>query len=182
MQPAIITASATITVAVLVFLVNQYSQLRLERRQGYLARVNSQLRDLYGPMFALVDTNERIWEALRANGVPPVSQRDADTCSQGWSAWRDMVLMPTNTHIRDLIIEHADLLLEVDFPAPLRDFCAHVGSCEAILAESAESVPGIGKLPVVHIDHPGSDFVEYVRLSFAQLKGEQQRLLSAQSW
>src|SRR3954452_1704272 len=73
--------------------------------------VNSQLRDLYGPMFALVDTNERIWEALRANGLPPASQRDADTLGQGWSARRDTVLMPANMLIRDLIIEQADLLL-----------------------------------------------------------------------
>lgn len=182
MQPAIITASATITVAVLAFLFNQYSQLRLERRQGHLARVNSQLRDLYGPMFALVDTNERIWQALRANGLPPASQRDADTLGQGWSAWRDAFLMPTNARIRDLIIEHADLLLEADFPAPLRDFCAHVASCEATLAESAGSGRDIGKRPATHIGHPGSDFVQYVRFSFAQLKGEQQRLLSAQSW
>jgi hypothetical protein len=179
MQPAIITASATVIVAVLAFLLNQYSQARMERRQGYLARVNQQLRDLYGPLSALVDVNERIWDALRANGLPPASERNAESFSQGWAVWRDSVLMPTNIRIRDLIVSNADLLVGVDFPAPLRDFCAHVGSYEVTLAEAvtARRRPDVG-IPV-HIGHPGSDFVDYVRDSFLRLKEEQRRLLSA---
>lgn len=180
MPAAIITASATIVVVILAFLFNQYSQTRMERRQGYLARVNSQLRDLYGPLFALVDVNEWIWEALRANGLPPVAERSPETLRRDWASWRDTFLMPTNARMRDLIMQHADLLTEAVFPAVLRDFCAHVGSCE-VLAESGIGIGTGGRAAAltapVHISHPGSEFVDYVRQSFAQLKAEQQRLL-----
>jgi hypothetical protein len=182
MEPAIITAGTTVVVALLAFLFNQYSQLRLERRQGRLARVNNQLRDLYGPLSVLVHTNEWIWRALRANGLPPAAERTAKTLSRDWAAWHDNILMPTNIRIRDLIVEHADLILEVDFPGPLRDFCAHVGSCEAIFAESAAGggASGGARTPV-HIGHPGSEFVNYVHRSVLRLKGEQQRLLASRS-
>lgn len=71
MSAAVITASASILVAVLVFTLNQRAQIRQERRQARLARINSQLRELYGPLNALVDVNERIWEALHDSGLPP---------------------------------------------------------------------------------------------------------------
>jgi hypothetical protein len=180
MQAAIITASATVVVAVLAFLLNLYSQMHLERRQGHLARVNSQLRNLYGPLCALVDVNEWIWEAMRANGLPRISERSAETLERDWAAWRDEFLMPTNIRMRDLIMGHADLLAEAEFPAALRGFCAHVGSCEVILAESASGVPEGGRRAAFHIQHPGSEFVDYVRRSFTQLKAEQQRLLNPQ--
>jgi hypothetical protein len=178
MSAAIIAASATIVVAVLAFIFNQYSQARQERRQGHLARVNRQLRELYGPLFALSDVNERIWEALRADGLPRVSDRTAETFQRDWSKWRDEFLMPTNLRMRDLIVEHADLLAEADFPDALRDFCAHVGSCEVTLAGGAAPRSGEGAPPTVHIEHPGSEFVDYVRGSFARLRAEQHRLLS----
>jgi hypothetical protein len=175
MPAAIITASATIAVAVLAFVFNQYAQTRLERRQGHLARVNSQLRELYGPLFALVDVNERIWDALRASGLPHVSERGPGSFERDWAGWRDAFLMPANIRMRSLIMQHADLLMEADFPAVLRDFCAHVGSCEVLRDDPGA---GAGGHPAaVHIGHPGAEFVDYVRRSFAQLKDEQRHLL-----
>jgi hypothetical protein len=72
---AIITASASILVAVLVFILNLRAQVHQERRQARLARVSSQLRELYGPLNALVDVNERIWEALRESHLPRTDGR-----------------------------------------------------------------------------------------------------------
>ena len=43
MSAAVITASASILVAVLAFVFNQQAQLEQERRQARLARVNLQL-------------------------------------------------------------------------------------------------------------------------------------------
>lgn len=79
--------------------------------------------------------------------------------------------MPTNLRMRELIIKHADLLIEPEFPKPLQDFCAHVTSYEVLLgAEESGERPLIG--------HPGEPYVEYVRTSFTRLKVEQLRLLS----
>lgn len=169
---AIITAGATILVAVLVFILNQRAQVRLERRQASLARVSSQLRELYGPLNALVDVNERIWEALRESRLPPRVERRPDIGTEDWLRWRNHALLPVNRTMRDLIIEHADLLVETDVPQPLRDFCAHVTSLEIVLAAEAD---GIKERAL--IGHPGAAYVTYVRDTFTYLKSEQHHLL-----
>ncbi|WAP57830.1 hypothetical protein [Streptomyces sp. S465] len=172
MTAAIITASASIVVAVLAFLLSQRAQIRQERRQARLARINSQLRDLYGPLNTLVDTNEQIWEALRATILPARDERSPEASTSEWRKWRDQALMPTNRRMRELIIEHADLIIESEVPQPLRDFCAHISSLEVAIFEEAE---GVRRRTL--IEHPGSDFTSYVHTSFVRLKEEQQRLL-----
>jgi hypothetical protein len=169
---AIITASASILVAVLVFILNLRAQVHQERRQARLARVSSQLRELYGPLNALVDVNERIWEALRESHLPPQADRRPEAGTEDWRRWRDHALMPANRRMRDLIIERADLLVETDVPQPLRDFCAHVTSLEIVQAAEEKALK-----ERVLIGHPGAAYVAYVRGAFASLKNEQQHLL-----
>jgi hypothetical protein len=176
MAAAIITASVTVIVAALVFLLNQYAQLRAEQRQSHLARVNSQLRELYGPLYALIDVNEQIWQALRSGGLPEKNERSRDTLATEWRKWLDGALMPANIKMRDLIVANGDLILEESFPEPLRKFCAHVGCCEALLSRTVQS----GIADQVYISHPGAEYVDYIRSSFALLKSEQQRLLGAE--
>jgi hypothetical protein len=176
MAAAVIAASASVIVAVLVFVLNQFAQVRQERRQIRLARIGSQLRDLYGPLNALVDVNERIWKALREARLPPQSERRAEAATGDWIRWRDHALMPTSRKMRDLIIEHADLLVEVEVPAPLGEFCAHVASLEIVVAAEA-----VGSTEAALIRHPGAAYVDYVRCTFTTLKNEQQRLLRLSS-
>ncbi|MGC4859774.1 hypothetical protein [Micromonospora sp. DT41] len=173
MATAVITASASIVVAVLAFVLNQYGQARQERRQVRLARINSQLRDLYGPLNAMVDANERTWEALRKVHLPEAAARNPDGGTASWRRWRDEVLQPANRRMRDLIFAHADLVVEVEVPDPLYDFCAHVAAQEVVRA--AEVDEGIRE-PVL-INHPGDAYVFYVRRTFAALKSEQAQLL-----
>ncbi|WP_433344318.1 hypothetical protein [Micromonospora sp. CA-111912] len=172
MAVAIIAASASIVVAVLAFVLNQYGQARQERRQARLARVNSQLRELYGPLNAMVDANERIWEALRETELPGAADRGPYAGTAGWRRWRDEVLQPANRRMRDLIFAHADLVVEVEVPQPLRDFCAHVAAQEIVRAAEGE-----GTRERSLVGHPGDAYVSYVRLTFLALKDEQARLL-----
>jgi hypothetical protein len=136
--------------------------------------VSSQLRELYGPLNALVEVNERVWDALRDSGLPGKADRSPSGADSGWRRWRDLALRPVNLQMRDLIVEHADLLVEPDLPQPLRDFCAHVTSLEIVLAAEAD---GVHELAL--IGHPGAPFVTYVREAFLRLKQDQQRLLAA---
>ncbi|MGW1186207.1 hypothetical protein ACWD7Y_13225 [Streptomyces drozdowiczii] len=172
MTAAIISASASIVVAVLAFLLSQRAQLRQERRQARLARISSQLRELYGPLNALVDSNERVWESLRASFLPAQGERDPAANSPDWKKWRDQVLIPTNHRMRDLIINHADLIIESEVPRSLRDFCAHVLALDVSVLEEGE---GLHRRAI--ISHPGGDFTNYVQTSFNRLKKEQGRLL-----
>lgn len=169
---AIITASASIIVAVLAFLLSQQSQLRQERRQARLTRINCQLRELYGPLNALVDSNERVWSSLRSSFLPAQGERDPFIDSPEWRKWRDEVLIPTNRRMRDLITEHADLIIESEVPNSLREFCAHVLALEISVLEEVE---GVRRRSL--IGHPGEEFVDYVNASFTRLKGEQNKLL-----
>jgi len=75
MTAAVITASTSVVVAVLVFVLNIRSQQLLERHRAQLDRLNSQLRKLYGPLYALVDVNEHLWNALRDSILPPAAER-----------------------------------------------------------------------------------------------------------
>lgn len=171
---AVITASASIFVAVLAFILNQRAQIRQERRQARLTRVSSQLRELYGPLNALVDVNERVWQTLRQTNLPSQAERRSESGTEEWRRWRDHALMPTNRRMRDLIVDHADLLVGTNVPQPLRDFCAHVASLEIVVAAETEGL----KEPAL-IQHPGASYTSYVYTTYAYLKDEQQHLLSA---
>lgn len=174
MTAAVISASAGLLVVVLAFALNQRGQIRQERRQARLTRINSQLRELYGPLNALVDANERVFKAMQETRLPPVPRDEQDATKAEWLLWRNHALMPTNRRMRDLIIEHADLLLETDVPLPLREFCAHVASLEVVQAAEAQ-----GLHEPTLIDHPGEAYVNYVKDTFQHLKLEQKRLLAA---
>lgn len=173
---AVITASVSVVVAVAVFVANQLAQLRNERRQVALTRVNAQLRDLYGPLFALVAVNERFWTAMRGAHLPGEARRRSGSLSESeadeWRRWLQQGLMPANLKMRDLIVQHADLVVEDDMPQPLQDFCAHVASYEVHLARPDDAPSGRAL-----IGHPGAPYVTYVRERFADLKAEQGRLL-----
>ncbi|MFF5217337.1 hypothetical protein [Micromonospora sp. NPDC000442] len=176
MTAAVITASASIVVAVLVFVLNQYAQVRAERRRARLDRVASQLRDLYGPLHALVDVNERLWQALRDDNLPGRQHRRSDAAltedqQDQWMRWVQQALMPANIRMRDLILGRADLVIEDGMPEPLRAFCAHVAAYEVALAQPGDRRPAL-------ITHPGAAYVDYVRRSFDALKREHHRLLA----
>lgn len=177
MEAAAVTACASIVVAVLAFILNQRSQAAQEQRQVRLARINSQLRELYGPLNALLDVNERVWSAFSDTRLPsrgeriPIQDLPGDAADI-WRTWFEKALRPGNLEMRELIIRHADLLIEQDVPQPLGEFCAHVTSYEILVGGKSDS-----DLPVIR--HPGASYVGYVRNSFAYLKREQAKLLES---
>ncbi|MRH87652.1 hypothetical protein GFY24_09340 [Nocardia sp. SYP-A9097] len=172
MSAAVIAACASIFAAGLTFVLAQRGLISQERRQAKLLRISSQLAELYAPLRTLVDVNEHLWESLRESHLPPSAQRRFDRDNSDWRRWRDHVLMPANRTMRDLILDHADLLLEPYLPNPLRDFCAHVASLEVVLAAESE---GLTAPPLVR--HPGDRFVRHVRDSYDHLVSERHRLL-----
>ncbi|MGC5322802.1 hypothetical protein ACPXB5_29185 [Micromonospora arida] len=179
-EPAVITASASVVIAVIVFVANQLASLRNERRKARLTRVSDQLRELYGPLHALVSVNEHLWRTMRASHLPEREERHVGAMtvdeSEQWTRWLQQGLMPANKQMRDLIVKHADLIAEDDVPVPLQDFCAHVASYEVHLARPAGSPPQRAL-----IAHPGEPFITYVGDGFATLKKEQTRLLGGKA-
>lgn len=180
MLAAVITASATVIVATLAFALNQWGQSRTERRQARLARLDAQVRDLYGPLKALTDSNEAVWRMLRVTFLPPtVDRRSGTPLSEGdgerWMVWVRQALMPANRQMRDVILRNAHLIVEPELPEPLKAFCAHVAAYEVFLDAEPHAR---GSLSTSLIHHPGRSYVNYVSETYASLKEQQFRLLN----
>jgi hypothetical protein len=86
------------------------------------------------------------------------------------------VFMPLNRLMRDLAVQHADLLEEADFPQCLLDLCAHVSAYESVLArwEEGDFTENRTSLPF-----PRQTLQNYAARGFANLKLRQNRLLGA---
>src|SRR5262245_24154508 len=91
-----------VVVALLGGVIAYVSNRRLSQRQARLARVDSQLEELYGPMLALTEASDIAWTTFRSVYAPdrqsfftpgvPVSRDERDA----WIAWMRTVFMPAN--------------------------------------------------------------------------------------
>jgi len=101
--------AATITVALFGFMVTYVINLRLARRKDRLDRVNEQLRDLYGPLLALVTTANSTWTVFRTKYRPEGGFFDETKPPTGvdalaWRTWMKATFMPLNRRMRDLVV------------------------------------------------------------------------------
>jgi hypothetical protein len=175
---SVVAGISALLIALIAFILNQWAQLRGELRENRLARINSQLRDLYGPLHALVLVNERVWVDLRTaeNEADGDGENSPVISTDEWRKWWEQVLLPNNIKMRDLIIQHADLHVGSDLPGVLRDICSHVAYCEALVGNgSAYSQRMTNR---VYIPHPRAAYVSYIGDTFRSLKAEQERLLN----
>ena len=71
--------------------------------------------------------------------------------------------MPANVKMRDLILAHADLIIEAELPPPRTAFCAHVSAYEVLHSGTHPCSPAGSPL----IGHPGDSYVDYVARPWA---------------
>ncbi|MCX5175008.1 hypothetical protein OG523_04350 [Streptomyces virginiae] len=176
-----ITLVATIVLAFVGYTVTYLNGLRLAQRQERLSRVNRQLSELYGPLFALTEANSRIFGAFlernaRSDGrspfvheLPPTEEELAE-----WRLWVKTVFLPNIQRMRDLVIKHADLLSESRMPPILLQLCAHVSGYEITVARWEQGSYGEHRSVV---PFPSEEIAAYARHGFTGLKREQGRLL-----
>jgi hypothetical protein len=173
------TLGVPATVAVIGLLITYWFNLRLARRRDRLERVNEQLKDLYGPLLALVSAADSAWASFRDQYRPHGSfwGRDpepTDDEAQAWRRWMSTVFMPLNRQMRDVIVTKAHLFEEAEIPECLLRLCAHVSAYEPILdrwseGDYAEHAPRLA--------FPRQQTLEYAVTSFKRLKTRQQELL-----
>lgn len=179
-----IAAVVTIGLAFIGYIVTYFNGLRLAQRQERLSRVNRQLSDFYGPLFALATANERIFSAFveknaRPGGrsifqdsTPPTEEELSE-----WRFWVTNVFLPNIQAMRDLVIRHTDLLSEPQMPSMLLDLCAHVSGYEITTGRWAE---GNYDEHLSVVSFPADELSTYARQGFGRLKAEQARLLGQQ--
>ncbi|MFD7864111.1 hypothetical protein [Streptomyces sp. NPDC059783] len=172
---------ATIGLALAGYIATYLNSLRLSQRQERLARVNRQLSDFYGPLFALTEVNSRSFQAFKERNarpggrspfdheIPPTEEELAE-----WRLWVTTVFLPNVRAMRDLVIGHADLLRETVMPPILLQLCAHVSGYEITAArwERGEFDQHLSVVPF-----PSAEIAGYARQGFTHLKAEQSRLL-----
>ncbi|MGW0534753.1 hypothetical protein [Streptomyces sp. NPDC003032] len=155
--------------------------VRLAQRQERLLRVNRQLSDFYGPLFALAESNARTFATFMerharpdgrspfAGEVPPTEAEAAE-----WRLWATTVFIPNIREMRDVIVQNADLLREPAMPAILLRLCEHVSGYEI---RSAHWSQGRFDKQFSVVAYPGEELGAYARDGFTSLKEEQARLL-----
>ncbi|MER7985237.1 hypothetical protein ABTY53_06485 [Streptomyces noursei] len=175
------TVIVTVGLAFVGYLATYLNGLRLAQRQARLTRVNQQLSEFYGPLFALMEANSRTydtWSAkfARPDGRDPFRHETPPTEQElvEWRTWATTVFIPNIKAMRDVVVTKADLLIEEEMPEALLQLCAHVSGYEITAARWDQ---GIYEEHLSLISFPGRALREYIRDRFTQLKRDQARLL-----
>jgi hypothetical protein len=181
--PVLITVVGSVLVALVAGLVAYRNNKRLTTRQDQLTRVNAQLEELYGPLYALSQASSTVFAAFQQRHPHGGSfVRGASLTREQvdvWVQWMQTVFMPLNRRVFETIVTKAHLLEGDDMPQCMLDFCAHVAGYEALIKRwEDEDYRAIGSL----LDHPGQAFDRYIKESFATLRARQRTLLAHQSW
>ena len=176
-----ITLAVTIGLAFIGYIAAYLNGLRLTQRQERLVRVNRQLSDFYGPLLSLAEANGGAFNAFvelhaRPGGVSPFSDEAPPTEQElaEWRLWVTTVFLPNIQAMRDLVINHADLLREPEMPPFLLQLCAHVSGYEITVARWAA---GSHDHHLSVAPYPHEQISTYAQRGFAELKKEQTRLL-----
>lgn len=182
MEVAIIGAAAAVLVATLGAVLAHFSSQRLARRTAQLSRINQQLSDLYGPMFATLESNKTAYRAflrLHRGGAEkfhdPTLEVPSEELKAIWRIWVAEIIQPGNRRVAELVKTQAHLLIDDEIPVPLLKFCAHVASWDAVIRQWEQ---GDVDQSWSGIPHPGAEVDDYARRSLKLLKVEQQKLLA----
>ncbi len=106
-----VTTTVTVVLAFAGYIITYFNNLRLSQRSERLARLNSQLRELYGPMLALVYASDIAWRAFRAkyrvNEKYYFDNKDIlnDEELKIWQVWITNVFMPKRLSDRQIFLE-----------------------------------------------------------------------------
>ncbi|MFE6500885.1 hypothetical protein [Kitasatospora sp. NPDC057738] len=180
MIAAMVTACASILIAVMAYWLNHQGETRRSLRKAQIDRVSSQLKDLYGPLLILAETNEKAWSEYRRRYILPVgSGLDEiplpELEEKRWHTWVESVFAPTAQRMREIVTTRGDLIIGGEMPPVVLEFCAHAATYNALLANWEAASPSKSTL----IRHPGNGFLSYIRESYGSLKAEQALLLKA---
>ena len=172
----LLTLSITILLALIGYIATYFNNLRIEQRKDRLERVNRQLREYYGPLFALVRASATIFFAFRDR----YCKRDEDWGEltpeelAAWQAWMSEVFMPLNLRMEKIIVENADLMDEPEMPDCLLTLSAHVYAYKIVLMkwESGDTSELSTGIPF-----PQEELMNYIDSAYIRLKAEQTELL-----
>lgn len=128
-----------IALVVLSFLANGQLNRMAARREAKIRFVESQLKDLYGPLYAITQSNGAIYEKFKESDpelVEAISEGGEIGAEGGAKRelWNSNVFQPSNLRMRDVIENNAHLFAAETMPDAVVQFLAHVENWEAVLS------------------------------------------------
>ena len=176
----IATLLVTVTLALIGFLVKYINDLAIARRKDKLERVNLQLKNLYGPLYATTQASEIAWQAFRTRyrpgkpffrSQPPPNDEEL----AAWRIWMAEVFMPMNLRLEKTIVDNGDLIMEKSMPECLLRVCSHVAAYKPVMKkwQSGDYSEFLSLSP-----YP-EDLLGYVESSYSELKAKQAALLGS---
>ncbi len=169
----------TISLALLGYLYTYWKELAFAHHKDQLERVDRQLRELYGPLYALASTNNRTYNQFRQKyrhdqpdyweAMPPPTDEEA----RAWRLWMQEVFMKQNLAMEEMITKHSDLLVESEMPEVLLALSAHVAGYKPVLKLWEQ---GDFSQNTSILNFP-KELTTYAEKSYTLLKNKQLRLL-----
>ncbi|MRH88342.1 hypothetical protein GFY24_12950 [Nocardia sp. SYP-A9097] len=183
MNTALITATASVLTVGIGFVLTHWSAARNNRHLDQLTRVQSQLSRLYGPMYAMTQSNGIAYRAMRGRYDPEglFDKRTSESVAridahqrEIYRLWMTTVLQPTSRKVCDLLLAYADLLLDETMPECAMVYFTHVRGYEVVLAQwESGDYDELFSL----VQYPQA-FTDYVANSFMKLQAQQAQLLA----
>ena len=106
-----------------------------------LERVNQQLREYYGPLYALVEADDKSFQHFVNNTRPEVRNAYWDSNNppnelqqKKWRTWFIEVTIPNYLKMEEIIMNHSDLLIEDDIPHPIIELTSHIAGYKTVVA------------------------------------------------
>ena len=173
------TLLVSILLAILGMAVKYWNDLRIAQRKDRLERVNLQLRDLYGPLYALDLAASVAWASFRSKYRPGGSffgRAPKPTSEEliAWRLWMREVFMPLNLRMEERIVSQAHLVVGGKMPDCFIELCAHVAAYKTVLKrwDSGDFTDHVSV-----INYPVESLRRYVHESYFSLLAEQQTVL-----
>jgi hypothetical protein len=171
----------TIFLAFIGFIAKYVNDVIIAQRKDKLERINHQLKNLYGPLYAINEASEIAWKEFRSiyrpdaisffGTVPPPTEEELIA----WRLWMSEVFMPLNLRIEKAIVENGDLIIEKEMPKCFISLCAHVAAYKPVIKkwESGDYSEHVS------LSNFPKDFRSYIKSSYMDLKEQQAKLCSS---
>lgn len=174
------TLAVSVALAFAGYFATYLNNLKTSRRKDSLDRINRQLKELYGPMFALCNASQIAWDHFRANhrpgrafwnvpGDPPTPEE-----AVAWRIWMKEVFIPIIFRMEALVLANSDLIDQEEMPPSFVDLCAHTAGYRVVMKKWEN---GDFSENVSSINFP-KEVVGHVSAEYQRLKKDQARLLA----
>lgn len=136
-----ILASALLTILITFsgYMFTWYHGQITQHQRSQLLRVDSQIRDFYGPLYFLVESEQRAYFEFLVKTRPGLSSFwDADNPpneleQEKWRLWITTVSMPNYLAIENILKNHADLIVDDELPELLLLLSAHIAGYKPVI-------------------------------------------------